>query len=69
MFFVEEEARPILQKANDEYSAKFNDDLPIIKLLSTNHVDKTEALRILDLVEKAIEDNKSFGDYDPNIFY
>jgi hypothetical protein len=32
-------------------------------------VDKAEALRILDLVEKAIEDNKSFGDYDPNIFY
>lgn len=69
MFHIEDDARPILEKALNDYAAKFGEDLPIITLLQTDNVDKAEALRIFDLVEDAIEKGKAFNGYDSNIVY
>lgn len=68
MFILEDEARLIYQKAEDDYYSKFNNGLPILTFLCVRTIDNVIALKILDLVEKAIEDNKPLGNYDNKIY-
>lgn len=67
MFNVkDEQADAILNRAFGAYEAKFDTDLPILKILQTREIDVKEAQRIFDYVKSLKE---PLEPYDNNVIY
>lgn len=65
MFWVDDNARLILDKAEKMYRDKFANEMPILSMLKTKQVDKREAERILKVVQGL---NKTLPDYGDRIY-
>lgn len=62
MFSVDDEARPILEKAEKLYLEKFKEDIPILDVIKKNNIDKQEAERILKVVQELDKPLPDYGD-------